>query len=141
MDLDVPSTSTSTAVSNTDQNAPKIQSGNNVLVRQPNGDVRSIKIDRDSCVFCSTVQSICSRMEIISNALSRTVVVGRMGSFHANELIGQPFGFSYEMVDKKLKILPVRTLEEIGMEFLQSTSVPSLNGIYAQRIQMPQMNS
>ncbi|KAJ4002289.1 Gcd10p family-domain-containing protein [Lentinula boryana] len=68
----------------------KIQSGHNVLVRQPNGDVRSIKIDRDS-----------------------TVVVGRLGSFHANELIGHPYGFSYEMVNKQLKVLPVRTLEEV----------------------------
>ncbi|KAE9398517.1 Gcd10p-domain-containing protein [Gymnopus androsaceus JB14] len=88
--MDIPSASTSTTVSNIPQNSPIIQSGNNVLVRQPNGDVRSIKIDRDS-----------------------TVVVGRIGSFHANELIGQPFGFSYEMVDKKLKILPLRTLEEV----------------------------
>ncbi|KAJ3731995.1 Gcd10p family-domain-containing protein [Lentinula guzmanii] len=74
----------------------KIQSGHNVLARQPNGDVRSIKIDRDS-----------------SNSPSSTVAVGRLGSFHANELIGHPYGFSYEMVNKQLKVLPVRTLEEV----------------------------
>ena len=29
---------------------PTIQSGDHVLIRQPNGDVRSVKIERDSCV-------------------------------------------------------------------------------------------
>ncbi|KAJ3772417.1 Gcd10p family-domain-containing protein [Lentinula raphanica] len=83
---DLPSPHTS----NVNENSVNIQSGHNVLVRQPNGDVRSIKIDRDS-----------------------TVAVGRLGSFYANELIGQPYGFSYEMVNKHLNILPVRTLEEV----------------------------
>ncbi|KAJ3837341.1 Gcd10p family-domain-containing protein [Lentinula raphanica] len=83
---DLPSPHTS----NVNENSANIQSGHNVLVRQPNGDVRSIKIDRDS-----------------------TVAVGRLGSFYANDLIGQPYGFSYEMVNKHLNILPVRTLEEV----------------------------
>ncbi|KAF5388511.1 hypothetical protein D9757_004710 [Collybiopsis confluens] len=86
----LPSTSTDPAVPSVHLDLSEIQSGHNVLVKQPNGDVRSIKIDRDS-----------------------TVAVGRLGSFHANELIGQPYGFSYEMIEKKLKILPVRTLDEV----------------------------
>ncbi|KAJ3812381.1 Gcd10p family-domain-containing protein [Lentinula lateritia] len=88
--MSISSTSTSSTVANAEQKLPKIQPGHNVLVRQPNGDVRSIKVDRDSIV-----------------------TVGRLGSFYANELIGQPYGFSYEMVNKQLKILPVRTLEEV----------------------------
>ncbi|KAJ3861782.1 Gcd10p-domain-containing protein [Lentinula novae-zelandiae] len=88
--MSISSTSTTSTVANAEQNLPKIQPGHNVLVRQPNGDVRSIKVDRDSIV-----------------------TVGRLGSFYANELIGQPYGFSYEMVNKQLKILPVRTLEEV----------------------------
>ncbi|EEB91850.1 hypothetical protein MPER_09726 [Moniliophthora perniciosa FA553] len=60
------------------------------MVRQPNGDVRSIRIERDS-----------------------TVQLGRIGSFYANELIGQPYGFTYEIVSKKLKVIPSRSLEEV----------------------------
>jgi tRNA (adenine-N(1)-)-methyltransferase non-catalytic subunit len=114
MDI-LPLPSTSTSVSGNEETSSKIQSGHNVLVRQPNGDVRGIKLARDSCVF-STVQSICSTQQNISDLCPRTVAVGRIGSFYANELIGQPYGFSYEMIDKKLKILPVRTLEEVGMD-------------------------
>ncbi|KAL0581062.1 tRNA (adenine(58)-N(1))-methyltransferase non-catalytic subunit trm6 [Marasmius crinis-equi] len=67
-----------------------IQSGDHVLVRQPNGDVRSIKIERDS-----------------------TIQIGRVGSFYANELMGQQYGLTYDIVEKKLKVIPPRTLEEV----------------------------
>ncbi|KZP25277.1 Gcd10p-domain-containing protein, partial [Athelia psychrophila] len=67
-----------------------IQSGNNVLMRTPNGDVKSQKIEKDA-----------------------TVVLGRLGSFLADDLIGQPFGLAYEIVDKRLKVMPPRTLEEV----------------------------
>lgn len=45
----------------------------------------------------------------------RIVSLGRVGSFFANELIGHPYGLSYEIHDKKLKRLPPRTTQEIGM--------------------------
>lgn len=32
---------------------PGIQSGDLVLVRLPNGDVKSVKVDKDTCVNCS----------------------------------------------------------------------------------------
>ncbi|KAG7099670.1 hypothetical protein E1B28_001495 [Marasmius oreades] len=67
-----------------------IQSGDYVLVRQPNGDVRGIKVERDS-----------------------TVQVGRIGSFYANELINQTYGLTHEIAEKKLKVIPPRTLEEV----------------------------
>ena len=46
--------------------------------------------------------------------LYRNVVIGKFGSFFANELIGQPYGLTYEIVDKKLEYLPPRTLDEVG---------------------------
>ncbi|KAG6817920.1 hypothetical protein H0H87_012388 [Tephrocybe sp. NHM501043] len=70
--------------------ASTIQSGNLVLLRIPNGDVKGVKIEKDS-----------------------TVTIGRLGSFYANELIDQPYGLTFEIVDKKLKIVPPRTLQEV----------------------------
>ncbi|KAG6907270.1 hypothetical protein DXG01_009644 [Tephrocybe rancida] len=67
-----------------------IQSGDLVLLRIPNGDIKGVKIEKDS-----------------------TVTIGRLGSFFANELINQPYGLTFEMVDKKLKIVPPRTLQEV----------------------------
>lgn len=68
-----------------------IQQGDFVLLKLPNGDVRSVKVDKDT-----------------------TITLGRVGSFHANDLIDQPYGLAYEIVDKKLKILPPRSLDEVG---------------------------
>lgn len=67
-----------------------IQHGHNVLFKQPNGEVRSIKVEKDS-----------------------TISLGRVGSFFANELIGQPYGLSHEIHDKKLKRLPPRATQDI----------------------------
>ncbi|GLB35838.1 putative eukaryotic translation initiation factor 3 62 kDa subunit [Lyophyllum shimeji] len=67
-----------------------IQSGDLVLLRLPNGDVKGVKVEKNS-----------------------TVAVGRLGSFHANELIGQPYGLTYEMANKILKAVPPRTLQEV----------------------------
>ncbi|KAF8078954.1 Gcd10p family-domain-containing protein [Lyophyllum atratum] len=67
-----------------------IESGNLVLLRIPNGDVKGVKIEKDS-----------------------TVTVGRLGSFYVNELIDQPYGLTYEMVDKKLKVVPPRSIQEV----------------------------
>ncbi|KAN0100372.1 Gcd10p family domain containing protein [Tylopilus felleus] len=61
-----------------------------VLFRLPNGEVRSIKVEKDSIVS-----------------------LGRVGSFPANELIGKPYGFAYEIYEKKLKRLPPPTMDEI----------------------------
>ena len=71
-----------------DQN---IQEGDSILLKLPNGDVRSVKIDKDTII-----------------------TLGRVGSFHANDLINQPYGLAYEIVDKKLKVLPPRSLDEVG---------------------------
>ncbi|RDB29668.1 tRNA (adenine(58)-N(1))-methyltransferase non-catalytic subunit TRM6 [Hypsizygus marmoreus] len=73
-----------------DTRAPNIQPGDMVLLKLPNGDIKGVKLEKDS-----------------------TVSVGRLGYFYANELIGEPCGLTYEMVDKKLKIMPPRTLQEV----------------------------
>ncbi|KAJ6483909.1 Gcd10p family-domain-containing protein [Mycena vulgaris] len=73
-----------------DTRAQTIQSGNTILLRLPNGDTKAVKTDKDS-----------------------TVSLGRLGVFNANELINQPFGRTYDIVDKKLKLVPPRTLAEV----------------------------
>lgn len=45
-----------------------------------------------------------------------TVSIGRVGSFRANELIGQPYGLTYEIQGKELVLQPPRTLQEVGKE-------------------------
>jgi len=66
-----------------------IQSGDIVLLRLPNGDVKGVKVE-DS-----------------------TVTIGRLGSFYTNELVGQTYGLTYDIVDKKLKAVPPRSIQEI----------------------------
>ncbi|KAL4070689.1 Gcd10p family-domain-containing protein [Scleroderma citrinum] len=67
-----------------------IQHGHTVLFKLPNGEVRGIKVEKDS-----------------------TLSLGRVGSFFADELIGQPYGLPYEIHDKRLRRLPPRTMQEI----------------------------
>ncbi|KAF9469832.1 Gcd10p family-domain-containing protein [Collybia nuda] len=69
---------------------PTIKAGDMVLLRIPNGDVRAVKIEKD-----------------------QTITIGRLGSFFANELVEQPYGLTYEMLNKKLKVVPPRTLQEV----------------------------
>ncbi|KAK7063971.1 Adenine(58)-N(1)-methyltransferase non-catalytic subunit TRM6 [Favolaschia claudopus] len=81
------SASTSTAEFNT--RASSVQSGNTILLRLPNGDPKAVKIDKDC-----------------------TISLGRLGSFYANELINEPFGRTYDIIDKKLTLIPPRSLAE-----------------------------
>ncbi|KAI0652487.1 Gcd10p-domain-containing protein [Trametes meyenii] len=67
-----------------------IQNGHTLLIKIPSGDIRSIKLEKDA-----------------------TVNLGKFGSFYANELIGRPFGLTYEIVNKKLKVLPPRPMQEV----------------------------
>jgi tRNA (adenine-N(1)-)-methyltransferase non-catalytic subunit len=87
-----------------------IQSGDNILLRLPNGDTKAIKIEKNSCVpfvfFCFHVLIFLS-----------TVSLGKLGGFHANELIDEPYGRTYDIVDKKLKLVPPCSLEELGRPF------------------------
>ncbi|PPQ69782.1 hypothetical protein CVT26_014170 [Gymnopilus dilepis] len=67
-----------------------VHSGDQVLVRLLNGEIKCVKVEKNS-----------------------NVVIGKFGSFYANDLIGQPYGVSYEIVDKKLKYHAPRTMEEV----------------------------
>lgn len=90
---------------------PGIQSGDLVLVRLPKGDTRSIKVEKNSCVLLSSFSSSADL-----DHPNRTVVIPKFGTFFANEMIGQPYGMTYEIEDKKLKYVPPRTLEDVGTE-------------------------
>ncbi|CAK5264273.1 unnamed protein product [Mycena citricolor] len=67
-----------------------IKSGATLLLRLPNGEAKAIKVEQNA-----------------------TVSLGKVGAFPANELIGQPFGRTYDIIDKKLKVLPPRVMADI----------------------------
>ncbi|KAH9923664.1 Gcd10p-domain-containing protein [Fomitopsis serialis] len=77
--------------SNTRQDT--IQVGNTLLLKLPSGDIKTWKLEKDS-----------------------TANLGKFGSFYANELVGRPFGLTYEIVEKKLRVVSPRTLQEVGMD-------------------------
>ncbi|KZT08696.1 Gcd10p-domain-containing protein [Laetiporus sulphureus 93-53] len=80
--------SRTTAVDTTREDT--IQAGCTLLLRLPSGDVKTWKLEKDS-----------------------TANLGKFGSFYANELIGQPFGLTYDIIDKRLKAVPPSTLQEV----------------------------
>lgn len=49
--------------------------------------------------------------------LHRTINLGKYGSFNSDLLVGQPYGLSYDIVDKALKVVPPRPLQEVGMTY------------------------
>ncbi|KLO15041.1 Gcd10p-domain-containing protein [Schizopora paradoxa] len=68
----------------------RIQDGHNVLFRLPSGELKSMKITGNA-----------------------TISFGKYGSFNSSELVGQPYGLTYEVVDKKLKALPPKAMDEL----------------------------
>ncbi|KAI0348257.1 Gcd10p-domain-containing protein [Trametopsis cervina] len=67
-----------------------IQAGYTVLLKLPNGDIRTQKLEKNG-----------------------TVSLGKYGSFRVNDIVGQPFGLSYDIVDRTLKVVPPRTIVEV----------------------------
>ena len=88
---------------------PGIQSGDLVLVRLPKGDVRSVKLEKNMCVIIIHLFGV-----LYWGHYHSAVVIPKFGSFLANELVGQPYGMTYEIEDKKLKYVAPKTLDEIG---------------------------
>ncbi|KAI0059451.1 Gcd10p-domain-containing protein [Artomyces pyxidatus] len=84
-----------------------IRAGDTVLLRLPTGDVRSYKLEADSVVN-----------------------LGKFGSFEANYLVDQPYGLTHEISDKKLKVVPPRTIEEV--EDTEATNELINDGQYVQ---------
>ncbi|OBZ80015.1 tRNA (adenine(58)-N(1))-methyltransferase non-catalytic subunit TRM6 [Grifola frondosa] len=68
-----------------------IQAGNTLLLKVPSGDIRTLKLEKDS-----------------------TVNLGKFGTFYSNELIGRSYGSTYEIVEKRLKVIPPRPMQEVG---------------------------
>lgn len=87
-----------------------IQVGNTLLLKLPSGDIKTWKLEKDLCDHPLHLGLTRTHRDLI-----RTANLGKFGSFHANELVGQPFGLTYEIADKKLKVVPPRTLQEVGM--------------------------
>lgn len=85
-----------------------IQAGNTLLLRLPSGDIKTWKLEKDSCAL-----HFLAEKTGVEPCFS-TANLGKFGSFYANELIGQPFGRTYEIVEKRLKAVPPRTLQEVG---------------------------
>ena len=69
----------------------------------------------------------------------RTINLGKYGSFPTSELVGQPYGLTYEIVDKKLKVLPPRPMQEVGTSIVTVVFLPP--NTVLQRIRKPQMSS
>jgi tRNA (adenine-N(1)-)-methyltransferase non-catalytic subunit len=42
------------------------------------------------------------------------VNLGKFGSFLADALVNQPYGLTYEVVDKTISVIPPPAVEEIG---------------------------
>lgn len=85
-----------------------IHVGDTVLLRLPTGDIRSIKLDADSYVTFRIVPLI---KEYPQN---RTVNLGKFGSFPADALVNQPYGLTYEVVNKTIGVIPPPAVEELG---------------------------
>jgi hypothetical protein len=66
--------------------------------------LRRIRMCSDFCCFFTLTCIITPRL----------INLGRRGSFYANELIAQPYGLTYEIVDRRLSVVAPRTFQEIG---------------------------
>ncbi|KIP11118.1 hypothetical protein PHLGIDRAFT_64283 [Phlebiopsis gigantea 11061_1 CR5-6] len=67
-----------------------IQAGHTILLRLPSGELRTMKLEKDA-----------------------NVNLGKFGSFNSKDLIGQPYGLTYSIVEKSLRIVPPRPLQEV----------------------------
>ncbi|PPR01928.1 hypothetical protein CVT24_001267 [Panaeolus cyanescens] len=96
---------------------PGIQVNDLVLVRLPNGEIKSVKITKNS-----------------------TVSLGKYGSFHSDELVGQPYGLTYEIDGKKkLTQLPPRTLDEV--EDTEATNELINDGTFVQPLTVDEIQT
>ncbi|KAG1754945.1 Gcd10p-domain-containing protein [Suillus paluster] len=114
--MDIPNNEDTTSALNSFK-ATTIQSGHTVLLRLPNGETKGFKVEKDG-----------------------SVSIGRVGSFRANELIGHPYGLTYEIHGKELTVQPPRTLQEVEEtdatnelindgEFVQPLTLDEIEGL------------
>ena len=88
-----------------------IQVGHTVLLKIPSGDVRTIKVEANAYAASQAPMLVVVRL---TSLVCSTINLNRFGSFPSSELLGQPFGLSYEIVGKTLKVLPPRPMQEVG---------------------------
>ncbi|KAF8481320.1 Gcd10p-domain-containing protein, partial [Russula ochroleuca] len=67
-----------------------IRAGDTILLRLPTGDIKSCKLEADSMVN-----------------------LGKFGSFLADELVSQPYGLTYEVVNKTISVIPPPAVQEL----------------------------
>ena len=87
-----------------------IQQGHNVLFLLPSGEIKSVRVGKNRLAF----SSICSSLPLNLFVLFSTISFGKYGSFNSDALVGQPYGLTYDIIDKKLKVLPPKTMDELG---------------------------
>ena len=86
-----------------------IQAGHTILLRLPSGEIRTMKLEKDSYV------NLLPRSTYILPPV-RNVGLGKFGSFRSDELVGQPYGLTYTIVEKSLKVVAPRPIQEVGMQ-------------------------
>ncbi len=85
-----------------------IHAGDTILLRLPTGDIKSFKLEAASYVTF--------RISPLTRNLTLDSVVnlGKFGSFPADALVNQPYGLTYEVVNKTISVIPPPAVEEIG---------------------------
>jgi len=85
-----------------------IHAGDTVLLRLPTGDIKSFKLEANSYVAFRFVPLL---KDLPQN---RTVNLGKFGIFPADALVNQPYGLTYEVVNKTVSVIPPPAVEELG---------------------------
>ncbi|KAI0304743.1 Gcd10p-domain-containing protein [Russula brevipes] len=67
-----------------------IHAGDTILLRLPTGDIKSCKLEADSWIN-----------------------LGKFGSFLADALVNQPYGLTYEIVNKTITVIPPPAVQEL----------------------------
>ncbi|KAI8071531.1 Gcd10p family-domain-containing protein [Gongronella butleri] len=76
-----------------DDDFPHVMENQYVLIHMPSGNLKLINLHADT-----------------------TIQLGKFGSFQSNNLIGQPYGLSYEIYDKKGNIRPIKNFSLEAVE-------------------------
>jgi tRNA (adenine-N(1)-)-methyltransferase non-catalytic subunit len=86
-----------------------IHAADTILLRLPTGDIKSFKLEADSYVVAFELSH-----SLKDSPQNRTVSLGKVGSFPADALVNQPYGLTYEVVNKTISVIPPPAVEELG---------------------------
>lgn len=94
-----------------------MREGDNLLIKLPSGVLKAIKININSCVASPLVlpaDLLSSPAARVPSSLENSnVSLGKYGTFKAKDLVGKPYGHTYEIVDGGIQVMQA-TLNEIG---------------------------